>query len=107
MNWTVEFLNEAVLDEFKDLPLDLQAGIMRVVSLIQAHGLEKIGMPYVRHLTGKLWEIRGKGKNGISRSIYVTSSGRRIVVLRSFVKKTEKTPKSEIQIALKRLEDLK
>ena len=63
--------------------------------------------PYVKHLDGKLWEMRLKGKDGIARSIYVTASGRRVVILRTFVKKTEKTPQRELKIAQDRAKDVK
>ncbi len=106
MNWTVEFLNAEVKAEFEALPVLLQASLIRVVSLIQENGLENVGMPYVRHLTGKLWEMRGRGKDGIARSIYVTVTGRRVVIVRSFVKKTQTTPDAEIKIALKRAKDI-
>jgi phage-related protein len=46
--------------------------------------------------------MRMKGRDGISKAVYVTAKGRRIVVLRVFVKKTQKTPRREIEIALQR-----
>ena len=96
MKWTVEFLNGMVEEEFHALPVDLKASILRIATLIRENGLEKTGMPYVRHLQDKLWEMRGKGKDGIARSIYVAVTGRRVVIVRSFVKKTQQTPKDEI-----------
>ena len=63
--------------------------------------------PYAKHLTGKLWELRLSGRDGIARSIYVTASGRRVVVLRTFVKKTQKTPPREIEIAMARMKELR
>lgn len=77
-----------------------------IVRLIEAHGLVKVGMPYVRPLRGKLWEMRMKGKDGFSRALYVTSTGQRIVVLRVFVKKTERTPDREIRLALERAKEI-
>ena len=106
MKWTVEFLNDMVETEFHALPVDLKASILRIATLIQENGLEKTGMPYVRHLQDKLWEMRGKGKDGIARSIYVAISGRRVVIVRSFVKKTQQTPSDEIKIALKRAKEV-
>jgi phage-related protein len=41
-----------------------------------------------------------KGKDGISRAVYVTAKGHRVVVVRVFVKKTQKTPRRENEIAL-------
>lgn len=106
MKWTVEFLNDGVEGEFLDLPKDMQARFVRVTELIESYGLENIGMPHVRHLQDRLWEIRAKGKSGISRGIYVAVAGRRVVILRIFVKKTQKTPKGELELALKRLKEL-
>lgn len=74
--------------------------------MIEAHGLQKMREPYVKHLEGKLWEMRLKGPDGIARSIYLTASGRRVVVVRTFVKKTEKTPRREIELALERARDV-
>jgi phage-related protein len=84
----------------------MQARFVRISELIEAYGVEQVGMPHVRHLDGKLWEMRAKGKAGISRGIYVAITGRRMVILRIFVKKTQKTPRSEILLALDRLKEL-
>ena len=99
-------MNGMVEEEFHALPVDLKASILRIATLIRENGLEKTGMPYVRHLQDKLWEMRGKGKDGIARSIYVAVAGRRFVIVRSFVKKTQQTPKDEIKIALKRAKEV-
>jgi len=106
MDWTVTFLNEQVLREFRELPVSLRAATSRIMELIEKNGLEKTGMPYVRHIQGKLWEIRAKGMDGIARSLYVTATGRRVVIVRCFVKKTQKTPDSEIKIALQRAKEV-
>ena len=99
-------MNGMVEEEFHALPVDLKASILRIATLIRENGLEKTGMPYVRHLQDKLWEMRGKGKDGIARSFYVAVAGRRVVIVRSFVKKTQQTPKDEIKIALKRAKEV-
>lgn len=104
--WTVEFLNDAVEAEFLDIPKDLQARLVRITDLIEYYGLESLGMPYVRHLQDKLWEIRGKGKSGIARALYVAVVGRRVVIIRVFVKKSQKTPPGEINLALSRMKEI-
>jgi phage-related protein len=63
--------------------------------------------PHVKHLDGKLWEMRLKGRDGIARSIYVAASGQRLVVLRTFVKKTQETPRREIEIAFERMKEIR
>jgi phage-related protein/DNA-binding XRE family transcriptional regulator len=70
--------------------------------LIEQVGLPNVREPHVRHVRGSLWEIRLKGKAGIARALYVTAKEQRVVVLRAFIKKSEKTPASEIDLALKR-----
>jgi phage-related protein len=58
--------------------------------------------PYVKHLQGKLWEMRLKGRDGIARAIYIATHGQRLLVLHAFVKKTQKTPRSALEMAMKR-----
>ena len=76
------------------------------MELIQAHGLERVREPYVKHLEGPLWEMRLKGRSGIARAVYVTAVGRRVVVVHVFEKKTQKTPRREIITALKRAQEV-
>lgn len=99
-------MNAAVEAEFAALTEDVKAAILRVADMIREYGLMKIGMPYVRHIQGKIWEIRGRGRDGIARSLYVSVTGQRVVILRSFVKKTERTPPEEIAIAVKRAKEI-
>ncbi|HXJ41541.1 MAG TPA: type II toxin-antitoxin system RelE/ParE family toxin [Bryobacteraceae bacterium] len=107
MTWIVELLDARVREELEALPLDMKARFARIVGLIQGHGLERVREPHVKHLQGRLWEMRMKGKDGISRAVYVTASGRRVVVVRIFIKKTQKTPKHELAIALERAKEVK
>ena len=104
--WTVETLNAAVDAELEALPADLRARFVRIAGMIEALGLEKVGNPHVDHIEGALWEIRMKGADGIARALYVTAKGKRVVVVRVFVKKTQKTPRQEIELALKRAKDV-
>jgi len=102
----VEILNAEVRNELEIMPADIRASFERIVGLIQAFGLEKVHEPYVKHLQGPLWEMRLKGRDGIARALYVTAIGRRLVVVRAFVKKTQKTPRREIELALKRVKEV-
>ncbi len=106
MTWIVELLDARVRDELEALPADMKARFRRIVELIQGHGLEQMRELHVKHLEGPLWEMRMKGKDGISRAIYVTAKGRRVVVVRVFVKKTRKTPRREIDLALERAKEV-
>jgi len=106
MPWRVEVLNETVAEELASLPEDMRARYLRISRLIAEIGLEFLGEPYVKHLKDKLWEMRLKGRDGISRALYVTAIGQRVVVVRVFVKKTKQTPRSEIDLALRRAKEV-
>lgn len=106
MLWTVETLNQTVDQELEALPADIRARFVRVVELIETMGLERVGQPHVDHLQGPLWEMRLRGSDGIARALYVTVAGRRIIVVRAFVKKTQKTPRRDIQLALERAREV-
>lgn len=106
MSWSVEILNEVVAEEIAALPADMQARFIRLSERIAAAGLESLGEPHVKHLVGKLWELRLTGRDGIARSLYVTAFGRRVVVVRAFVKKSQKTPPGEIELALRRAKEV-
>ena len=106
MCWSVEVLNDTVAAEIRSLPADIHARFLRISLLIEQAGLETMREPQVKHLEGKIWEMRMTGRDGIARALYVTKVGRRVVVLRVFVKKTQKTPNSEIEIAKRRAKEI-
>ena len=60
--------------------------------------------PLVRHLEGKLWELRRESRTNIYRLIYFFFRNRRIVIVHGFQKKTQKTPRQELGTALTRYE---
>jgi len=106
MSWIVEFLDKDVEAALDALPADMRAHFLHIVNLIQSEGLERVREPYIKHLEAKLWEMRLKGRSGIARAIYVTAIGKRIVVVHVFTKKTQKTPRHEIETALKRAKEV-
>ena len=62
--------------------------------------------PYVKHLEEKLYEVRAKDRSGIYRVIYFAHTGKRFILLHGFVKKTQKTPRKEIEIAKQRMKEM-
>ncbi|SOC85205.1 Phage-related protein [Ensifer adhaerens] len=102
MNWTVEFYDEDVRDDLETLPKDMIAHFIRISELIADKGLDQVREPYVKHLEGPLWKMRLKGRDGIARAAYVTRHARRVVVVHVFRKKVQKTPRRDIELALKR-----
>jgi phage-related protein len=104
--WRVEVLNDIVRAEIADLPSDIRVRLTHIADLMVAAGPERMREPHVKHLRDKLWEMRMIGRGGIARALYVLASGRRIVILHAFMKKTQKTPPRAIRLALERAQEL-
>jgi phage-related protein len=102
--WTLELL-KAADKELSKLPDDVQADFLRVAELLMSHGPQEVREPHVKHLQAKLWEMRLRGEDGIARAVYFTAKGRRIIVVRLFEKKSQKTPRSEIDLAIRRMKE--
>ena len=66
--WKVEFLDEA-LGEFKDLPAEIRARFHRIFSLVEDMGQDALCLPHARHIQGRIWEMRAKGRDGIARGL--------------------------------------
>ena len=105
MRWTVETVSAAD-SEILALPAKLRARLVRLLEAVENVGLEALRQPHVRHLDGKLWELRVKAEEGIARGIYVTATGQRIVVLHVFVKKSRKTPRRALATARERMKQV-
>ncbi|RUP23835.1 MAG: type II toxin-antitoxin system RelE/ParE family toxin [Curvibacter sp.] len=86
------------------LPTDMKARFLRIAELLEDLGPQQVGLPHVRPIENKLWEMRMRGRDGISRAVYASISGQRLIVLHVFVKKTQATPRKAIEMALARLE---
>jgi phage-related protein len=106
MLWTVEALNAAVEAEIEALPRDMRARLSRLTGVIEQVGFGGLPRDSVKHLEDRLWELRITGRDGISRAIYVTATGRRVVIVRVFIKKTQKTPQRELKLARERAKEV-
>jgi phage-related protein len=106
MRWAFQTLDAIVDAEVKSLPADMQARFLRFADIITQVGFEGLPRDAVKHLDGKLWELRMAGRDGISRAVYVTAARRRVVVVRVFVKKTQETPRRELELARARAKEV-
>ena len=102
MDWTVETV-AAVDAEIEALPVALRARLVRLLEAVENVGLEALPAPHVKHLEGKLWELRVRAEGGTARGIYVTAAGGRVVVLHVFAKKSRKTPRRALETARQRM----
>lgn len=103
--WRVEYVAAAIAER-AELPADMRARLTRMADVIEAHGLLTLPREWVKPLGDKLWELRITGKDGIARAIYITATGQRVVILRIFIKKTQRTPKQELELARSRAKEI-
>lgn len=101
--WRVETLGPAVDAELDALPPALRARLLRLMEMVERVGLDHMREPHVKHVEGKLWELRAKAPGGIARGLYVAAAGRRVVVLHVFAKKSAKLPAGALEFARSRL----
>ena len=101
--WTVK-AHPLAESELNALPADMRSRFLHIAELLETFGPQKVGMPHIRVLEGKLWEMRMQGRDGIARAVYAAVHGRTLLVLHVFVKKTQTTPRAAIETARKRLE---
>jgi phage-related protein len=87
------------------LPKGILASFLRVVELIEEFG-PTIGRPHTAPLGGGLFEIRAKGREGISRSVFCTLKGREIVILMTVIKKANTIPPRHMETARKRMKEV-
>lgn len=93
------FYTKEVATFLRKLPQATSGKVFRGIDLLEKNG-ENLGMPHVKKLFGDLYELRSRGQQEI-RIIFVRSEGKAIL-LHSFIKKTQKTPKKEMETAQKR-----
>ena len=103
-SWSV-VIHPLAEPELAQLPPDLRARFLHIAELLECFGPQQVGLPHVRPLQQKLWEMRMSGRDGIARAVYAAVQDRRLMVLHVFIKKTPRTPRQALQMALKRLEN--
>jgi phage-related protein len=106
MNRWTESVHPLAETELKALPADMKARFLHISELLETFGLMHVGMPHVRPLEGKLWEMRMQGRNGIARAVCAAVHGHTLMVLHVFIKKTQTTSRAALETARKRLEAL-
>ena len=106
MEWEITYYSEAVQEEIQSFPGGIQARYIHLTERMIIHGAN-LGMPHTKAMKEGLFELRMKSKEGISRVLYCTLVNRRIVMLHSFIKKTQKTPPKDLKIAISRMKEVK
>jgi len=105
-HWQIVYFNDRVQKDVLSMPSGVLADYLRLTEAIALYGAD-LRMPHSRALGAGLFELRPKGPKGIGRVFYCTQVGRVIVILHSFIKKTQETPDADMRIARKRLKEVK
>ncbi|MCW5588485.1 MAG: type II toxin-antitoxin system RelE/ParE family toxin [Legionellales bacterium] len=88
------------------MPIGIRAAYAKLTDLLAEFGMD-LRLPHSKAMGDGLFELRPKGKEGIARIFYCTLLGKRIVILHGFVKKTQETPRKELNIAIRRMKEVK
>ena len=106
MAFLIDFYNEKVKVQVASLPKTLLARFIALVDRMETYG-PNLGEPHTQSMGGGLFEMRLKGAEGIARVFFCTVVERRVVMLHAFVKKSQETPRNELDIARKRVLEIK
>lgn len=106
MTYSLSYYSDDVQATILNLPPSILADYLRLSDLLQIVG-PAIRMPHSRAMGEGLFELRPHGKEGIGRVFYCFMVGRQVVILHSFVKKTQEAPRKELNIAIQRMQEIK
>ena len=102
--------DEKLQSELLQLPVGMLAKLLHYLERIEIYGTN-LGMPHTRAMGDGLFELRVKAEEGISRVFYCTvkgeKKGEKVVLLHYFIKKTNKTPVSDLRLAKIRMIEVK
>ena len=105
-SWQIIYFNDRVQKDVLSMPSGILADYLRLTEAMTLYGAD-LRMPHSRSLGAGLFELRPKGQEGIGRVFYCMQVGRVIVILHSFIKKTQETPEADMRMARKRLKEVK
>ena len=106
MGWTITYYSQSLQEEILALPAGFLGRYLRYSDRMEVYGPD-LGLPHTRAMGEGLFELRLKAAEGIARVFYCTMVGKKIVILHQFIKKTDKTPSKELEIARRRLKEVK
>ena len=106
MAYSIIYFSQEVQEDIMNLPVTLQSRYIGLTDRMIEYG-PNLGLPHTDAFGGGLFELRLKGAEGIARVFFCTMIEQKIVMLLSFIKKTQKTPEKELKLAKQRMKELK
>ncbi|NTW54014.1 MAG: type II toxin-antitoxin system RelE/ParE family toxin [Chlorobaculum sp.] len=105
MNYEIEYFHPSIKADINGWPKSIKADFRKISLLLVEYG-PQVRMPHTKAMGDGLFEMRPQGRDGIGRVFYCYVKGKKIIILHSFIKKTQKTPQKELQLARKRLQEV-
>ena len=106
MDYQIDYFSEEVQGDILALPDTLAARYIVLTRRMEVLG-PNLGEPHTKAFGHGLFELRLKGAEGIARVFYCTVVGKRIFMLHCFVKKSQKTPQTDLNLAITRMKEVK
>ena len=106
MKWTIEYYSQNVQNLVNNMPLGVRAHYAKLATLLIEFGMD-LRLPHSRAMGGGLFDLRPRGKEGIGRVFYCMLVGKRVMVLHGYIKKTQEAPLKELEIARRRMKEVK
>mgnify|MGYP000042697645 FL=1 len=106
MKWRILYYNRNLEQEILNLPDGLLARYFHLTDLMIEFG-SNLGLPHTKAIDKGLFELRIKSKEGIARVFFCTKIGKKIIILHSYIKKSQKIPKRELKLAISRMNEVK
>ncbi len=91
---------EPAKDFIISLPEAMNAKFLKILEILQKRGYN-LREPFSKPLKDGIFELRAQVGNDISRVLYFFYVGKKVILTNGFIKKTQKTPQKEIDLALK------
>ena len=105
MKWQISYYSQKLEKEILNLPDGLLARYLRLTDLMLEFG-SNLGLPHTKAIENSFFELRVKSKEGIARVFFCTKVGKKIIMLHSYVKKSQKIPKKEIKTVKLRMSEV-
>ncbi len=105
MDWEIFYYSDEVQEMIDAWPVGIRAYYAKITERMSVFG-PNLGMPFTRSMGQGLFEIRAKGKEGIGRAFFCMMVEHKIIILHAYIKKSEKTPQRELEVARRRLAEV-
>ena len=105
-SWEIHFYSERVMKDLESLPAGIQADFIDLLDQVEIYG-PALGEPHTKSMGRGLFEIRAHGPEGQGRGLFCSIKDNRVIILHIFQKKTQKTPKKDLELGYQRLKEVK